>query len=75
MSIPDLSDILRKHRGVIIGLVIALLGALYLIAHALFGVKVYTYTVTRSDITQTVVASGHVETPLRINIGSQVTGT
>ncbi|MGZ3253399.1 MAG: HlyD family secretion protein, partial [Burkholderiaceae bacterium] len=75
MRIHDLSEILHKHRGVVIGLVVALLGALYLIAHALLGIKVYTYTVTRSDITQTVVASGHIETPLRINIGSQVTGT
>lgn len=31
--------------------------------------------VTRGDIVQTVVVSGHVESPRRVNIGSQVTGT
>jgi HlyD family secretion protein len=66
---------MRKHRGVVIGLVVALLGAMYLIVRALLGVEVYAYTVTRSDLVQTVVASGRVETPLRINIGSQITGT
>lgn len=75
MRIPDFSELLRKHRGVVIGLVVALLGALYLVIRAWLGVQVYIYTVSRSDISQTVVASGRVETPLRINIGSQITGT
>ena len=75
MGIHDVSELLRKHRGVVIGLLVALLGALYLIVRALLGVQVYVYTVARSDIMQSVVASGRVETPLRINIGSQVTGT
>lgn len=40
----------------------------------LFGPLVPVETVGRSDIVQTVVASGQVQTPYRVNIGSQVTG-
>ena len=32
-------------------------------------------TVIRADFVQSVVASGHVEAPFRVNIGSQITGT
>lgn len=32
-------------------------------------------TVARSDLVQTVVASGRVQTPFRVEIGSQITGT
>jgi HlyD family secretion protein len=75
LIIDHFSEALRKHRGVAIGLVVALLAAGYLIARAWLGVAVYTYAVTRSDIVQSVVASGHVETPSRITIGSQIVGT
>lgn len=75
MKMGDLSVLLHKHRGLAIGLIVAMFGVLYLIARTLLGVEVYVYPVIRSDIRQTVVASGRVETPLRINIGSQVTGT
>lgn len=40
----------------------------------LLGPKVAVYQVTRHDLIQTVVASGHIETPYRVNIGSQITG-
>lgn len=39
------------------------------------GPGIDAHVVTRSDIVQTIVASGRVETPLRVNIGSQITGT
>ncbi|MBC7453305.1 MAG: biotin/lipoyl-binding protein, partial [Massilia sp.] len=39
------------------------------------GPVVPVVAVERSDVVQTVVASGRVETPLRVDIGSQVTGT
>jgi HlyD family secretion protein len=32
------------------------------------------FAVKRSELVQTVVASGHVESPLRVDIGSQITG-
>lgn len=36
--------------------------------------EVGVYQVTRRDLIQTVVASGHIETPYRVNVGSQITG-
>ncbi len=41
----------------------------------IFGPLVLVDKIKQQDILQTVVASGRVETPYRINIGSQVTGT
>jgi HlyD family secretion protein len=40
----------------------------------LLGPEVNVATVARREVVQTVVASGRVETPLRVDIGSQVTG-
>ncbi len=37
--------------------------------------QVTTVAVMRRDFVQTVVASGHVESPHRVDIGSQITGT
>jgi len=39
------------------------------------GAAISTEAVTRHDFVQTVVASGHVETPHRVDIGAQMTGT
>jgi HlyD family secretion protein len=39
------------------------------------GPQVQTEAVQRRDVLQTVVASGRVETPHRVNIGAQITGT
>jgi HlyD family secretion protein len=39
------------------------------------GPQVQTDAVQRRDLLQTVVASGRVETPHRVNIGAQITGT
>lgn len=44
-------------------------------ARVLVGPAVVVDVVRRSDLVQTVVASGHVETPYRVEIGSQITGT
>ena len=41
----------------------------------LFGPAVIVDPVTRGNLVQTVVASGHVETPFRVEIGSRITGT
>jgi HlyD family secretion protein len=52
--------------------------ALLLAAGALrwwLGPQVQTEAVQRRDVLQTVVASGRVETPHRVNIGAQITGT
>lgn len=40
----------------------------------LLGPEVVVYPVTRGELVKTVVASGHVETAFRVEIGSQITG-
>jgi HlyD family secretion protein len=64
----------RQHGGqLMLGLLALLLGA------ALWrwwvGPQVQTEAVQRRDLLQTVVASGRVETPHRVDIGAQITGT
>ena len=41
----------------------------------LFGPAVKTTPVIRADFVQTLVASGHVQTPFRVVVSSQITGT
>ena len=57
----------------------AAIGALLLLAFGVarfaFGPSVEVFKVVRRDVVQTVVASGRVETPYRVDIGSQVVGT
>jgi HlyD family secretion protein len=65
----------HAHRWIQIGaLVLVALAGIYGIVQWIQGPKVPTYTVRTGDILQTVVASGRVETPLRVSIGSQITG-
>lgn len=45
------------------------------IARLWFGPEVIAYSVVRGDLVKTVVASGHVETPYRVEIAAQVTGS
>jgi HlyD family secretion protein len=44
-------------------------------SQALRDQRVIVHQVTRSDVVQSIVASGRVESPLRVNIGSQIIGT
>ncbi len=44
-------------------------------ARVLLGPAVVVDQVKRGNLVETVVASGHVETPFRVEIGSQITGT
>jgi HlyD family secretion protein len=53
----------------------ALGAALYFLTPVILGKVVTPVSVTRGEIVQTIVASGRVETPSRISLGSQVTGT
>ncbi len=47
----------------------------YALPRVLLGPNVPVERVAHGDLVKTVVASGHVETPFRVEIGSQVTGT
>ena len=40
----------------------------------LLGPLVIATPILRTDLVQTIVASGHIETPFRVSIGSQITG-
>jgi HlyD family secretion protein len=53
----------------------ALAVAGYLAAAALLGPEVEVVEVVRREVVQSVVASGRVMTPYRVDIGAQVTGT
>ncbi|MGY6250718.1 efflux RND transporter periplasmic adaptor subunit [Bosea thiooxidans] len=49
-------------------------GVAWQVARILVGPAVAVDIVRRGDLVQTVVASGHVETPYRVEIGSQIIG-
>ena len=69
------SSLILKHRWKLLA---ALLAAVLLAALAVRwwrGPQMVAETVVRRDFVQAVVASGHVETPHRVDIGSQITGT
>jgi HlyD family secretion protein len=55
-------------------LLVALAVLWYFGALVLFGPVINVDAVVRADFVQSVVASGHVEAPFRVNIGSQITG-
>lgn len=63
------------HKGLAIALLLLIAVLLAAVARWLIGPEVVVYPVVRGDLMKTVVASGHVETPFRVNIGSQITGT
>ena len=64
-----------KRWPTIVALAVVGLAGFYGAAQWLLGPKVPAYVVAKGDVLQTIVASGRVETPLRVDIGSQVTGT
>lgn len=71
----DIAAGLWRRRGLVAGIAIALVIALYGAGYILLGPRLAVYPVSRSDLVQSIVASGRVETPLRVSIGSQITGT
>ena len=65
---------IRQHGGQLLLGFLALVLGVFLLRWWL-GPQVQTEAVQRRDLLQTVVASGRVETPHRVNIGAQITGT
>ncbi|MBN9551363.1 MAG: biotin/lipoyl-binding protein, partial [Alphaproteobacteria bacterium] len=66
---------LSANKWLFAGLLLAAAVAAWLLARWLIGPAVVVYPVVRGDLVKTVVASGHVESPYRVNIASQITGT
>lgn len=65
MKITELFSKLKQQRWLIAMVVAALTIALYFAAQKFLGPKLVVHSVEVQDVVQTVVASGHVETPLR----------
>lgn len=66
---------LWRHKWPMLGIAAVLLAAALGLTRLLLGPEVVVAEVQRGDLVQTVVASGHIETPYRVEIGSQITGT
>ncbi|HSD99658.1 MAG TPA: efflux RND transporter periplasmic adaptor subunit [Burkholderiales bacterium] len=59
-------------RGLLIALALAVAG--FLLRNLILGKPVETYEAVRSDLVQTVVASGRIITPQRASVGAVITG-
>lgn len=66
---------LRPSPTLLLFTALALAVAGWLGLRALRGVEVTVTTATRGDLTQTVVATGRVTTPAKVEIGAMITGT
>lgn len=64
----------RRHLSLLLA-ALALAALALAVARWILGPSLPVEQVRRMDLMQTVVASGRVETPLRVDVGSQLTGT
>ena len=64
-----------SHKWFVLVVVLALGAGGWQGVRVLWGPAVVVDQVRRGNLVETVVASGHVETPFRVEIGSQITGT
>ncbi len=62
----------RVKRILLAALVLAMAG--YLLRNVILGTPVETVRAVRSDLVQTVVASGRIMTPQRVSVGAVITG-
>jgi HlyD family secretion protein len=74
-TVRDRLAALARHRIVLLAILVVAAAAAFLGWRALSGPAVRAYRIERGPIVQTVVASGRVESPKRVDIGSQVTGS
>lgn len=66
---------LLRHKWLVGLALVAMLLAGYVTFRHFSGTTVPTVLVQRADLMETVVASGHIESPYRVEIASQITGT
>jgi len=67
--------ILKKWRWpALLGIVVLALGG-YWLTQVWLGPKINGYTVAKGELIQTIVASGKVQSPARVEIASEITGT
>ena len=66
---------LWSHKWFIFAVVLALSVGAWQAVRLIWGPAVVVDRVATGNLVETVVASGHVETPYRVEIGSQITGT
>jgi HlyD family secretion protein len=64
-----------SHRWFVLAVLLALGVGAWQGARVMWGPAVVVDQVRRGHLVETVVASGHVETPFRVEIGSQITAT
>jgi HlyD family secretion protein len=64
-----------RHRVLLVALAALVVAGAFAGVRLWSGPSVPAMAVVRKDFVQTVVASGHVEAPHRVDIGAQITGT
>ncbi|MFC3674469.1 efflux RND transporter periplasmic adaptor subunit [Ferrovibrio xuzhouensis] len=75
MALQRILGMLWHRKWLLVSSALVLCGLIALFLRWLLGPEVVVYPAVRTDMVRTVVASGHVETPFRVEIGSQITGT
>jgi HlyD family secretion protein len=75
VSVTTLWSGFLSHKWFILAVVVLLGLGVWQSARTILGPAVVIDQVKRGHLIETVVASGHVETPFRVEIGSQLTGT
>jgi HlyD family secretion protein len=75
MSPKILWSKIRPHESLLLALLTAALVVVAFVPRLVMGPQVPVALVAQRDVVQTVVASGHVETPHRVDIGVQIVGT
>ena len=73
--VANLFAFVRRHPIAAGAAVLAMVVAILAGPRVLLGPQVTVETVVRQNFVQTIVASGRVETPHRVKIGAQITGT
>ena len=74
MISTDNSTLLRRRLKPALLTLLAVAGVAFAARNLILGTPVETYEAARSDLIQTVVASGRIMTPQRVSVGAVITG-